>query len=143
FLGLTFLFALVFLQNATTFAVDLVAHGVSKATYGRILALNGAIIVVAQPFLAPLLGRWPRSRVMAVGTALVGVGFGLNAVVRTPLFYALAVLVWTVGEMGVLPVANALVADLAPVELRGRYQGSYGFSFGLAVCVAPALGMWT
>ena len=50
-------------------------------------------------------------------------------------------MIWTVGEMGVLPVATALVADLAPIEIRGRYQGAYGLSFSLAVCVAPALGM--
>ena len=141
FLALSFLFAIVFMQNATTFAVDMTAHGIPKATYGRVLALNGLVIAVVQPFLGPLLGQRSRSHLMAAGAALVGLGFGMNAVVRTPGLYALAVLIWTVGEMGVLPVANALVADLAPIELRGRYQGAYGFSFGLAVSLAPALGM--
>ena len=32
------------------------------------------------------------------------------------------------------------VADLAPVQLRGRYQGTYGLFFGLAVCSAPIVG---
>jgi len=78
---------------------------------------------------------------MAVGAALVGLGFGLNAIVHTAPLYALAVLVWTIGEMGVLPVGNAVVADLAPLEVRGRFQGAYGSAFGLAVCVAPGFGM--
>jgi MFS family permease len=141
FLALGFLFALVFMQNATTFPVDMTAHGISKATYGGVLALNGLVIVVAQPLLSPWLARWSRSHVMAVGAALVGLGFGLNAVVRTPPLYALGVVIWSVGEMGVLPVAFAVVSDLAPIDLRGRYQGAYGFAFGLAVTVAPALGM--
>jgi len=141
FVALSFLFGLVFMQNATTLALDMVAHGVSKAGYGTVLALNGIVIVLVQPFLGPSLARRSRSRVMAAGSALVGLGFGLNAVVHTTAQYAAAVVIWTIGEMGVLPVANALVADLAPVERRGRYQGAYGSSFALAVCVAPAIGM--
>jgi MFS family permease len=50
--------------------------------------------------------------------------------------------VWTVGAGFVLPVGNAVVADLAPAEARGRYQGAYGLAFGLAACVAPAAGAW-
>jgi MFS family permease len=141
FLGLSFCFALIFMQNATTFAVDMVAHGVSKAVYGRVLALNGILIVLVQPVLGPILTRHNSSRILAAGAALVGLGFGLNALATTVMGYVASVLTWTMGEMGVLPVANALVADIAPAALRGRYQGAYGFSFGLAVCAAPALGM--
>ncbi len=141
FLALCFLFAIVFLQNATTFPLDMTAHGVSKATFGQVLALNGAMIAMVQPFLGPLLARHDRSRSLAAGSVLVGLGFGLNAVARTVPLYVLGVITWTLGEMGVLPVANAVVADFAPLELRGRYQGAFGLSFGLAVCVAPPMGM--
>jgi MFS family permease len=116
------------------------AHGIGAATFGVILALNGVLIVLLQPFLAPLLSRRNRSRTIAASCSLVGIGFGLNALARTAPFYALGVVVWTVGEIGVLPVSNALVADVAPAHLRGRYQGAYGLSFSLAVCAAPALG---
>jgi MFS family permease len=142
-LVLTFLFGLVFMQNATTLAVDMTMHGCSRAVYGRVLALNGLIIVVLQPFLGPILSRRNRSRTLAAGAALVAVGFGLNAIAHTVPFYVLGVAIWTVGEMAVLPVASALVADLSPPAFRGRYQGAYSLSFGLAVCAAPALGMWT
>jgi MFS family permease len=142
FLGLSFLFALVFMQNATTFPLDMIAHGMTKAIFGRVLALNGLIIVLVQPFLGPFLARRDRSRTLAVGAVLVGVGFGLNALARTVPWYVLGVATWTVGEMWVLPVANAVVADLAPPDIRGRYQGAYSLSFGLAVCAAPALGMF-
>lgn len=140
-LALTFLFGLVFMQNATTFAVDMTLHGCSRAAFGRVLALNGVLIVLLQPFLGPILTRRNRSRTLAVGAALGGIGFGLNAIAHSVPGYIVGVVIWTVGEMAVLPVANALVADLAPAASRGRYQGAYGFSFGLAVCVAPALGM--
>jgi MFS family permease len=140
FLGLSFLFALIFMQNSTTFPLDMATNGVGTATFGAILALNGVLIVFIQPVLGPFLSRLDRSHTLAFSTVLVGVGFGMNAFARSAPVYALGVIVWTVGELGVLPVASALVADLAPSDLRGRYQGAYGFSFGLAVCVAPALG---
>src|SRR5262249_8223647 len=130
FLCLCFLFAIVFLQNATTFPLDMTAHGISKATFGKVLALNGAIIALVQPLLGPFLAGRDRSRSLAAGSALVGLGFGLNALARTVPLYVLGVVTWTVGEMGVLPVANTVVADLAPLELRGRYQGAFGLSFG-------------
>jgi MFS family permease len=141
FLVLGFLFAMMFMQNATTFAVDMTAHGVSKAVYGRVLAMNGILIAFIQPFLGPYLVRHDRSKSLAIGSALVGIGFGTYAFAHTVGWYTLGVVVWTMGEMGVLPVANALVADLAPTHLRGRYQGAYSLAFGLAVCVAPAFGM--
>ncbi len=140
FLGLSLLFAIVFMQNSTTFPLDMAAHGVSKSTFGLILAMNGVLIVLIQPVLGPALTRRNRSRTIAAGALVVGLGFGLNAIARIAPVYALGVAIWTLGEIAVLPVANALVADLAPPELRGRYQGAYSLSFGLAVCVSPALG---
>jgi MFS family permease len=38
------------------------------------------------------------------------------------------------------PVASAIVADLAPVELRGRYQGAFSMTWGLAFTLSPLLG---
>lgn len=142
FLGLSFLFALFFMQGSTTFPLDLAAHGVGTAMYGLIIALNGVLIVFLQPWMGPVLTRFNRSRTLAACTALSGLGFGLNAIFHTPLLYALGVIVWTVGEIGVLPVANTVVADLAPAQLRGRYQGAYSMSFGLAVCVSPIVGTY-
>jgi len=102
--------------------------------------LNGIVIVLVQPFLAPVLGRYNRSRVLALGACLVGLGFGLNVVATGPLLFAAGVVVWTVGEIFVLPTANALVADVALPHMRGRYQGAYGLSFGLAAFGAPLIG---
>jgi MFS family permease len=129
------------MQGASTFAVDLSAHGISNAWFGRVLALNGLLIMVLQPFLGPVLARHNRSRTLAAGAVLVGIGFGVNALARSLPWYALGVLVWTLGEIMALPMANALVADLAPADVRARYQGAFGLSFSLAVCAAPALGM--
>lgn len=142
FLLLSFLTALVFMQHMTALPLDMTAHGVSSVGYGLVVALNGILIVALQPFLGPVLARHDRSRTLALGAFVVGAGFGWNALATTAPMYAIGMVILTLGEMAVLPVANTVVADLAPVETRGRYQGAYGMSFGLATCVAPALGSW-
>ena len=142
FLLLSFLIAVVFTQNASTFPLDMSARGLTKAEVGMVLALNGLLIVFVQPFLSPVLAPHNRSRVLAVGTFTIGLGFGLHMFASGPLAFAAAVAVWTMGEMAVLPVANALTADLAPPDLRGRYMGAYSMSFGAAVCAAPVAGTW-
>jgi hypothetical protein len=38
------------------------------------------------------------------------------------------------------PVASAYVVEIAPVHMRGRYQGAWGFTFGLALILAPVIG---
>ncbi len=142
FLGLNFLVALVFMQHFTAFPIDMAAHGISRAMFGAVLGLNGLLIVLVQPFLGPVLTRHDRPRSIALGAVLVGLGFGLNALARTAPAYALSVCVWTLGEICVLPVSSALVADLAPPAIRGRFQGAYGLSFGLATCLGPTTGAW-
>ena len=140
FIGLSILSGILFMQHTLALPLDMTAHGIPKPVFGSIIALNGIFIVLVQPFLGPFLARFPRSRVLAIGVALLGVGFGLNAVARVAPMYALGVIIWTVGEMFVLPTANAVVADLAPADTRGRYQGAYSLSFGLAAVAAPTVG---
>lgn len=140
FVGLSLGFALLFMQSGTTLPIDMSTHGMTKSTFGMILALNGLLIVLIQPFLSPVLVRHDRSMTMAAGAVLVGVGFGMNAISSTVPLYTLGVIFWTVGEIFVLPVANTVVADLAPLALRGRYQGAYSLSFALALIAAPTLG---
>jgi MFS family permease len=140
FVLLSFALLLVFMQHFTTLPLDMAAHHMSRAALGAVLALNGILIVLVQPFAAPRLTRLNRSHAIAGGAALFGVGFGLNALARGAPLFALGVTVWTLGEMAVLPIANAVVADVALPEMRGRYQGAYGITFGLASFAAPLLG---
>jgi MFS family permease len=106
------------------------------------MALNGALIVVLQPLAARWIASRDPGRIMAVGCALIGIGFGMNALHHTVGWYALGIVVWTVGEIAYLPVISTVPADLAPEALRGRYQGAYSLAWSVAAFVAPALGAW-
>jgi predicted MFS family arabinose efflux permease len=80
---------------------------------------------------------------LLVGSALVmGVGFWLTALAGSLVAFGLTVVVWTLGEIGFNAVGPALVANIAPADLRGRYNGAVGVSFGASAFVAPLLGTW-
>jgi MFS family permease len=78
---------------------------------------------------------------MAAGYVLIGTGFALNAVARSVPAFALAMTIFTLGEMIAMPVSQAYIADLSPPHLRGRYMGVFGFTWALALVCGPALGM--
>ena len=140
FVALSVLALLVFMQHVAALPIEISSRGVSRAWLGFVLGLNGTVIVLLQPFLAPALGRVNRSRVLTAGACLLGLGFGLNVAATGPALFALGVVVWTVGEICLLPTSNAVVADIALPHMRGRYQGAYGLSFGLAGFGAPLIG---
>lgn len=130
----------VYTQAYTTLALAMERDDLSPAAYGIAIAANGVVIVIVQPLVIRWLTERDRPRVLAAGMAVVGLGFGLNAVASTTPMYVGTVAIWTLGEIIVASVAQAVVADLAPAHLRGRYQGVFGTAWSLASLVAPLGG---
>jgi len=140
FLGLHLAVLLVFTQFQLATPLDYAAHGVGPRSFSLIMALNGVGVVVLQPLLSPRLGRYDGARVLALSSLLIGLGFGLNAVSGSIPAYLAAAVLYTVGEVIGFPVASAIVADLSPPDLRGRYQGAFSMAWGLAFTLSPLLG---
>ena len=137
---LTLAFCIVFFQSFVGLPIDVRAHGISAGGFGALIALNGLLIVLFQPFAGELIRDRSRPSVLAVASILLGVGFGMNAWVGSIPGYASSVTVWTLGEILFSPAATSFVADLAPPELRGRYQGAFAMAFTGAFAAAPAVG---
>lgn len=143
FVVLVFGFAVVFMQHLSALPVQMRDDGLLPSQYGAVIALNGALIVLVTVPLTRWLQRFPSSRVLAASGVFVGLGFGATTWASTPMEYAATVAVWTVGEVIGAAIGPAVVANLSPAALRGRYQGVFGFSFALAAMVAPLAGGWT
>lgn len=140
FVGLTAASALIFMQHISSLPIAMQRDGLTPATFGFVIALNGVLIVAGQLFVPRLLGSRDRSRMLALASVVVGVGFGLTAFADTAWMYAFSVLVWTLGEMLQSPSNATLIAELSPTSLRGRYQGVFSLSFAVAAFGAPVLG---
>ena len=120
---------------------------VSEREIGLIFAVNTGVIVLAQLPLSRWIEGKRRMRALALMPALWavawllvdGTGAWLDA---TPAFIAFAVAagVFGVGECFHGPAHQALVADIGPPHLRGRYFAVHSLSWGLAGTVGPAAG---
>lgn len=142
FLVLNFLIAVVFFQHFITLPSAMALKGMGSSDYGLAIAVNGTMIVLLQPAATRMLKSVRRAPVLAAGSLLTGVGMGGNAFAGTLPAFMVSVALWTLGEIIMAPVSSSIIADLSPEHLRGRYQGAFYLSFGLAVVVGPLVGPW-
>jgi MFS family permease len=143
FLLLNLVALVVFVQFQLAAPVDMNAHGVGPGTFAALLSVNGLGVVILQPLLGPALARRDLGRLLAASALLIGLGFGANALAGwlPPLpVYLAGVVLWTMGEVVGFPAGATVVANLSPPELRGRYQGAFAMSWGVAFTIAPVLG---
>jgi MFS family permease len=140
FLAAMFFAAMVYMQSATTFALQVRADGFSNETYGLLLSLNGLIVVLFELPLSAFTQRQSTAKMVALGTFVVGLGFLLVGSANTVLALGACTVVFTFGEIFSSPPASVFVADRSPEHLRGRYQAAFGTMFGLAAIVGPIAG---
>ncbi|MFI5733442.1 MDR family MFS transporter [Kribbella sp. NPDC051587] len=133
-------YATIYFQGYSTLPLAMAHDGLKASWYGTVIALNGIVIVFLQPLLNKWLTRFDRPKLLAVSMLVVGLGFGLGAVVHSVWGYALSVVVWSIGEIGFAAVIGAVFADLAPADLRGGYMGVSGMAFGLGTVIGPLAG---
>jgi MFS family permease len=135
-LGLAF----VVHQAYATFPLHLARAGHTPVLYGSLMSLNGLLIIFVELAVTTYTRRVPAVLALAVGLILNGMGFGAIGLATSAAALALTVTVWTFGEMVFSPVAAAYIADIAPVDLRARYQAAYSFTFALGLMLAPIGG---
>lgn len=116
-----------------------VAAGYPAAVYGGLVGLNGLLIVLFEISAVERRKRYRRLRVAALGTLLVGLGFGLTGLVLHWAWFLTTVLVWTAGEILAAPQKMSFIADWAPAASRGRYLGLQQATWSLAFALNPAL----
>jgi MFS family permease len=112
---------------------------------GVMFFFNTTTIVLAQLWVLNRIEGKSRTRVMAV-TASLWFSFWviLDVALAIPKFVAVmalcfAMMVFAIGETMLSPVGPALVNDIAPEHLRGRYNAAQGVTWGISGSVAPAL----
>lgn len=140
FVASFFLVLLVFQQCNAAQPMAMARDGLSAAEVGYVGALNGLLIVALQLPLTRWLQRFPVAAVLSVSSLVIGIGMAVPLLGGGFGVFAISVCVWTIGEIGNTPTSSALVARIAPVHLRGRYQGVYQFAWSGSSVVAPLAG---
>jgi len=140
FLGAVMLQVFTYMNMNTTLGVFLRnEHGTPESSYGMLLSINAAMVVLMQFPITRRISKYPPMLMMALGTFLYVIGFSMYGFVSTYVLFITAMVILTVGEMVVSPVQQALVASFAPEEMRGRYMAVSGFSWGIPFAIGPYL----
>ena len=112
---------------------------------GVIFFFNTSTIVLAQLWVLNRIEGRSRSRVMAVvGVlwfvfwALLDLSLHLPAGVIVASLCA-AMVIFAIGETMLSPVGSAIVNEIAPEHLRGRYNAALGFTWGISATIAPII----
>jgi MFS family permease len=140
FLILTFLTTLLMYQSSSTLAAWMDSQGHSARAFGAVIAVNGILIVLLQPTISARVAPLDPMRVLTASALLIGAGFALHGASALVVVHVAAVAIWTLGEIAAAPTGAALVARLSGPETRGRYQGLFTMSWGLASFAGPLLG---
>lgn len=109
-------------------------HGLSAATIGWIMFLNGALIVVLEMPLISWLERKKLSKTMATFWGIAFLAFSIIILNVSDWFGILIIgmILMTLGEMIGSPFASSLALEMAPKGRKGSYMGLFSMSFSLS-----------
>lgn len=139
-LGLVLLYSTVYDQAYVTLPLAVHDAELATAVYGSVIAVNGIVIVIIQPFIGAWLAKFNRFVVMAVASLIIGLGFASTGIADSPVEFGATVVLWTLGEVAMAGIGQAMVADLAPENARGRYQGMFTLSWTASGLIGPLIG---
>jgi MFS family permease len=115
---------------------------VPESQYGFIMASNALMVVLFQYAVTRVSAPYRPLNVLALGALLYGIGTGSVALGRSFWGFWISMVILTVGELLLAPTGTAFAANLAPADMRGRYMGLYGLSWGVSFGIAPVIGGW-
>jgi MFS family permease len=135
--------------NAGTQAFARDIGKISTRGLGFAYACNTLVIVLLQLVVLRRIEGRRRTRVItvmsliwAVAWLLLGSSAWVPGTLGATMLVAACASVFAFGETLMQPTIPALVNDLAPEHLRGRYNALSAGAFSLAAIVAPAIAGW-
>jgi len=149
--------ALTFLWVTTLPIFAATTLRLATPVWGVLFGINGLLIVLFQMRISSAAEHRAKPVLMATATLLYAAGLGFVVLLEPATAVAglaATIALVTVGEMLIMPVVPAFIAELSPVERRGTYQGialaasSVGSGVGppvagLVLDLAPGPTLWT
>lgn len=138
FLTAGILMGLVYQQMYNSLSVYLRdVHQINPQGYGFLLTTSAITVVIFQFTVTRLIKFRPPFLMMALGTLFYMLGFSMFGFVQPYWLFLAAMVVITLGEMIIMPTTQALAANFAPEDMRGRYMAVFGLSWMLPATVGP------
>ncbi|MDM8521685.1 MFS transporter [Anaerolineales bacterium HSG6] len=155
FIATSIMMGLVYLQMYNSLSVYLRDnHDITAQGYGFLMTTSAVTVIFLQFWTTRRIKYRSPFIMMALGAFCYAIGFtmfgfdplsALSSSVATIslsgtyVWFMSAVVIITIGEMIVMPVSQALAANFAPEDMRGRYMAIFGFSWAIPATFGPAL----
>jgi len=129
FIGTSMIMSLVYMNMNFTLPVFL-NNDLSFSTqiYGWLISMNAFMVVIFQFYITRKVKKFPALVMIAIGNLLYGIGFAMYGFISSIAFVFIAMIIITIGEMIIAPFAQAIAANFAPEDKRGRYMAVFGWS---------------
>lgn len=143
---ITFILAFTFAQLCTSVMWILLPvyaktnFGLTESSYGFIPTTNAVMVLALQLPITYLLRRMKASYALAIGAFFYALGVGSVALGGGFWGFWVSMVVMTFGELVLVPTSSTYAANLAPVEMRGRYMSLYGLTWNVASGIGPLTG---
>ena len=115
---------------------------ISLTQYSLLWTINGVLIVAVQPVIRPILKRWENKlkHQLVLGMILMGISYGVVYFAEDFTFFAVAMVLLTLGEVFFTPVLPTIANKLAPKGRKGFYQGVVNAMTALGRTIGPLVG---
>ena len=111
-----------------------------ESLYGWLPTTNALMCVFVQLFVTRVSRRFRPLPVAAIGMLTYALGVGRVALMKDFWGFWASMVLMSFGELILIPTVSKYIADLAPIDMRGRYMSFYWFAWGIARATAPLIG---
>ena len=116
-------------------------HHLAPAAWGIIMVVNPLLVTVFQLRLTRWTHAIRSSLKLGLAMPLMGVPFLLLNWNGSVPVIVLVIFLFVIGEMLWVPTSQAVVAALAPADIRGAYMGVFGGTWSVGWALTPFLGL--
>lgn len=145
---------MMFGQMSSSYAVYSTDRlSVTESQVALLWTWNGILVIFLQMPLARWISRFRMSSMVAAGSLMYAVGYGMVGMApifssgelafgmsERYLYLVLNMTIVTMGEMFVSPASMNLVANMSPENERGRYMGVFGLASSIGFSLGPFTG---
>jgi MFS family permease len=108
--------------------------------YKWIPATNAIMVVTLQTYITSKVKHFSAIPVMMAGAFFYMIAVGGVAFASSFWGFWICVVIMTLGELLIMPTSSTYAANLAPVEMRGRYMSLYSLGWPVAAGIGPLIG---
>jgi MFS family permease len=142
FLGSAIFAWLVYVAYEIVLPVSLVdGFGYDASAWGFLVWINPLLVTLFQLRLTRRTSGVAPAPKLVTALLVMGLPFALLAWSQSIVAVVVVVVVFVIGEMLWVPTSQAVVADLAPADIRGAYMGAFGSAPAIGFALSPLIGL--